>query len=59
MSQTEKEEPYISDAFYKEIEKHAKLDGLSVKEFMEQAAKSFLERLKQIYPDSDKKERKK
>ena len=53
MRQTEKEEFCISKEFSKEIEKYAKLEGLSPKEFIEQAARNYPEKLKQLYPDKE------
>jgi hypothetical protein len=49
--ETEKEELYISEEFAGEIEKYAKLEGLSPQEFIKQVVKDRFEKLKQIYPD--------
>jgi hypothetical protein len=51
MSQPEKEEPGISKEFSLEIEKYAKLEGVTSEELIQQATKDRLEKLKQIYPD--------
>jgi hypothetical protein len=53
IEQTEKEEPHITEEFAAEIEKYAKLEGLSPKELLEQAARNYLKKLKQIYPDKE------
>ncbi len=51
MNENEKEEPEISKEFSLEIEKYAKLEGLSPEEFTQQTIKDRLEKLKNLYPN--------
>lgn len=53
--QPEKEEPHISEEFSTEIEKYAKLEGISPEKFIHLSAKDRLEKLKKIYPDKPSK----
>src|SRR5665647_339235 len=53
MSELEKEEPCISKEFSKEIEKYAKLEGISPEKCIQRALKDRFERLQEIYPDAE------